>query len=740
MVDSLSDEGFVHFKRIFPRARKGVTAIEVPIQFHKVTPDNYLFGELYCIKAGCDCRMVKLQVVTSKLKPIAVIDFPLDIDSVELMPALSPGKKHGAAAPGLLEIFMDSLVDNPEWYRAMCKSYRAVRKKVEQKTYQGKRFPSSRCLEWLGEPEDDEDDEEFFTELKDLFSGMMTSVSSKTKPMPTVKALQDNLFSTPKNKIQLTDIIDAYSEQASDGPALEGKLDGPLRNLMRQNNAPEDLVCALVTSFQAGDDLKLEAISRILFDWLEILRTDIERRRPDADAIMDRLQTALARQVFHPEVDPGLGSEVTRILLSTRVEILPQLHEANSKRMSAMKAPEEVLGAEPKLALEQMLADFNNMGLTSSFELVDTLLPIMAVGDWTVQLEFYRHLLFSAHEIAREAVALMVFHPQREVREGVADLLAGIEGSRFSPVMLRRLIIARNWFPENMRNKLDQAINNARRARIECAPLAVPAKIQIYASVMDGANAQSFMALLPRGKGYLGFSIMLKTQHGVADAFILSLEDKEQLKELKRVMLADTGSIETARTYFDQRICQGLADGAAVDKVPPHWLVAIAEQLGNDRWKAIAFDCNEERQQLQQELTQKKRATALKANKEKALQASARWLPQHAFTGSWFEDDVEVDKLLDHFFTKSAGKQGADPVAQVVEKILETRRQRWLNRLVIATIWLKHAVKPPIPWEQMYHLAEAVADSSTPLQNIPLMRSIANSSIGAYWGRQKNRS
>jgi hypothetical protein len=743
MADSPVQGGFAHYKMIFPRARKGVTEVEVPVRHGKVEPDKYLFGECYCIATDCDCRMVKLQVVTSKLKPVAVIDFPLDIDE-DPPPELSPDDKQGAAAPGLLEIFIETLVDHPEWYRDLCKNYRAVRKKVDQKPYQGKRFPNSRYLQWWGEPieEDDEDfdEEKFFSEMQDLFGGLLKSEQKKSQKKRKVEPLQGTLFPEPKADVQLAELIDAYSGRLSAGLDLGGKRDGQLRNLMHQDQAQEALTTALVASFQSEDDLKLEAVSQILYDWLEILRTDIERRRPDAVEIMDRLQTALAQQVFHPDVDPGLGAEVTRMLLDTRVEILPQLHEANSQRMATMPVPEEMLGANPEEALERMLADFEGAGARSSFELVDMLLQMMAVGDREVQLEFYGHLFFSEHEIAREAAALMVFHPQKEVREGIAELLAGVDGACFSPVMLRRLIIARNWFPENIRKQLDQAINNARRARVECAPLAAPVKVQIYASVMDGANAQSIMALLPRGKGFLGCSVMLKTQHGVADAFILPLEDKYQLKELKQVMLNDTGSTETMKDYLDQRVCQGLADGAAVGKVPTHWLVAIAEQLGNDQWKAIAFDSEQQLQQLQEELTRKKRATVLEANKNKALQSSAQWLKRHAFAGSWFEDDVEVDQLLDKLFSKKPGKSTPDPVAQVIDKILEARRQSWLERLVIATIWLKYAVKPPVPWEQMYHVAVAVADSTIPLQHIPLMRSIAESSIGAYFGRKEDMS
>ncbi len=743
MENELVEQGSAPYQAIFPRSKKGIAELTVEHRVGKVKPGKYLFVEFYCVVEDCDCRQVVLMVVNEKYKPIAAITFPLDIDDPFASPFLHEEVKQTTAAKDMLEIFVDTIVAEPQWYRKMCQNYRAVRKKCDQKPYIGGRFPDSRYLEWLGEPveeDDDFDEEKFFNELHKLFDGLAKPKKKVAKKSPTAQHIQGSLFSESNEDVQIDELIGAYSDSLSTGFDLEKIKNVQLRHLMRQDKAPEELVATLVEIYQSENALKLEAISRILFDWLEILRTDMERRRPDAVTIMGRLQTALAQQVFHPDVDPALGAEVTRILLDTRVDILPQLHEANSTRMATMPVPEELLDADPEEALERMLADFAESGATSPFELVDMLLQMMAVGDREVQLEFYGRLFYSAHEIAREAAALMVFHPQQEVRQGVAELLAGAEGERFSSVMLRRLIIARNWFPESMRTKLDQAINNARRARIACAALAKPVKMQIYASVMDGANAQSLMTVLPRGKGFLGCSIMLKTGHGVADAFILPLEDKDHLKELKRMMLNDTGTAETSKTYLDQRICQGLADGATKGKVPTHWLVAIAEQLGNGQWKAVAFDCQKQLQQLSEELIKKKRATALEANKNKALELSSQWLKHHAFAGSWFEDDVEVDDLLDKFFNKKPSKNTPDPVTAVVDKILEARRQSWLDRLVIATIWLKYAVKAPVPWEQMYHVAAAVADSSVPLQEIPLMRSIAESSIGAYFGRKEDRS
>lgn len=742
MDKKLIEKGYFPYVAFFPRAKKGGVKVAMEHKFGKVNTGEYLFAEFYCATKDCDCREVSLVVLNEQRKQLAVIIFPLDIDLFAALPRLHEEIKQTSVAEDLLEIFVNTIVAEPHWFRAMCQNYRAVRKKVDGKPYVGERFPSSKYLQLLVEPfEDDDvdiDEEEFFAGLKGLVAGLTKADKKGPKKLPTTEHIQGNIFSAPREDVQLYDLISAYSNRLSTGLDLGEKCDAQLRNLMRQDHALEELVSALVESYRAEDDLRLQGASQLLYDVLEILRTDMERRRPGAAAIMNHLQTTLAQQVFHVNVDPGLGAEVTKVLLDARVEILPLLHEANSRRMAELTPPVELAAADQEVALEGLLSEFEKIGISSEFEMADMLLQMMAIGELDVQINLYERMFSSANALARETAVLMLFHPDARVREEVAEFIAGVGGADFSAVMLRRLIIVRNWFPENMRKKLDLAINNARRARVECAPLANPVKVQVYASIMDGANAQSLMVILSRGKGFLGCSLLLKNQHGVADAFIVPLEDKAHLRELKQVMNAETGSLEVARSYLNQRVCHALADGASAGKVPSHWLVAIAEQLGNDQWKAVALDCEKELQQLTRELQQKKRPAVLEMNKQKSLQQSSQWLARQGFAASWFEDDVEVDDLLNKYFNKNLAKNPEYAISHVVDKILESRRLNWQERLVVSTLWIRAALKSPISWEQMYYVAVTVADRSVPLKQIPLMRAIADNSIGAFFGRKRD--
>jgi hypothetical protein len=382
-----------------------------------------------------------------------------------------------------------------------------------------------------------------------------------------------------------------------------------------------------------------------------------------------------------------------------------------------------------------LFRSFEELEIDSPFEMLDAFLQMMAVGDAQVQVALCGEMFSAENPLVRDTAALMLFHPQAEVRAGVAQVLAEIDGGCLTPETLRRLIVARNWFPEPLRARIDQAVANARRARVECAPLPKRVTMTVYASAVDGAMAQTFQVLVPKGKGFLCCSIMPKKGAGVADAFLIPLPGKRERNEFLAMLRRETGAVEVSADYLHRRICQALADGAAQGKVPSHWLVAIAEHLGCDQWKAVPLDPAAELEALRAELEHRGGRLATDRYRQQAQEDAAAWTEEQPFAWSWFEDDAEVDAVIQETLGK---KRRPDPercLAAILKKILQPRRAQWLERLVLAALWLKAAKKPPVPWEQMVHVAEAIADETIPLEEIPLMVMIAGHSFGAYMGR-----
>ncbi len=729
MAKDVIEQGFAPYMVIFPKARKGWEEFELLEKSGKAKPGVYLFVETYCIEKDCDCRQVVLQVINKKQRTVAVIDFPLDIDSPFNRPRLNESVKQPPAAADFLELFVEILVDTPDWYRGMCQCYRAVRKKIDGRPYRGKRFPSKANLQYLSIPTGEGFEAAAEALLSDL-EGMFAVKDRRRKK--STENRQGSLFETEvlSDNGGIVAFAKAYRRDSSQYRSTPhgGKR---IQSLLQKDQSAEELVIYLIELYAAEDDDGLDSALLLLGEVMDMLRTDLERHRPLAEVRMELWQTALAQHIFTIDVDPELGAEITRILLNARVDILPQLHQANTDRMFEGAPPEGFSDIAPEVAIKSLLAEMEESGVNSSFEMVDVLLQMMAVGHAEVQLVLCEQMFYSDSTLAREAAMLMLFHPHEEVREGVADFLAGAEGEFFTSIILRRLIVTRNWFPEVLRKKLDQAIAHARRARIECASLNKPGKVQAYATAIDGANAQSLQIIIPRKQGYLGCSAMSKKDFGMADSFLLELENKRHLQEFLEMLTLETGGCEVSMNYIDERVCQVLADGSRNGKVPNHWLVAIAELLGRDQWKAIPFDVTTElgnlRGQLQKQHTTKKAV-------QNALRQSSRW-PEKAFAVSWFEDDSEVDNKLDGLFQGDDDDNSAAAVDLILEEILEPRRTEWLERFVLTATWLKAAKKPPIPWDQMCHVATAVAAVETSLKQIPLMKTIATHTVGAYLGR-----
>lgn len=726
--------GMVPYPLIFPDADEGVVGLTLPRKVGKAKAGEYSFVEAYCVDEECDCRRTVVFVINSKGKQAAVIEFGFDPDDPLAGPYLDEHVKQPTGAEDLLLIFVDLINDNPEWLKGMCRRYKQVRKKVDGRAYRGKPFPRPGSVERVAKPPE----ENPFADFQRLLEAAVRTPPVGGRKKKASAEAQGSLF--PEEAQALAGMAGWIERYLGDVPFdSHGARQTEVRGyLLGHDRAGDELAELLVSCFEMGrEEERLDAALRLLADVFEILRVELERRRTDAVRRMERWQAALARHVYAEGVEPHLGAMVTQVLLNARVEILPLLHEANSRRMLAGLEAEPEFAADPEKAMLDLLGELEEQGVGNPHELLDAVLQMMAVGDAEVQVNLCRLMLDIDHPVVREAAALMLFHPQTEVRSGVAQVLAEVAGDRLTPAALRRLIIARNWFPETLRGRIDQAIANARRARVECAPLPKRADMTVYASGIDGARAQTLQAMVPEGKGFLCCSLMPKAGAGIADAYLIPFAGKRERNEFLGILRGEVGALESTPDYLDRRICQALADGAEQGKVPCHWLVAIAERLGRDQWKAAPLDAPAELAGLRAALERRGDRFVTERYRHEALEASRDWPDSEAFARSWFEDDAEVDEVVTK--TKKSRRRNKESLAidAIFAEILEPRRQQWLERLVLTALWLKSAKKPPVPWEQMIHVALAVADEKLPLERIPLMETIVDISFIACEERLK---
>jgi len=706
-------------------------ALQLDRKSGKIPKGSYGFIEFYCTDKGCDCRRTTLFVLNEKMQEKAVISMGFDPDDDLAGPFLDDFHKQSPYAGQLLDIFVELINEYPEFLVSMHRHYREVRTRIEGKKYRGKAFPKPGTFELcVTDP----------PELPGGFMDIMKAMGAAgAVESPQLKKKKDTTVSS--NGIRgLADRYYATRDQSRFDihHAIQDEL---RRHILDHNTFAQEIADLLVELFSdlSTDDDRIDTALRLLFDILEILRVELERGRPGSRERIELLQNTLAQKIYVECGVTNLCAAVSHALLQSRIELLPVLHEANSQRLLLDAHSTGLRDSPPEEIMAGVFKSIEDMGVNTPFEALENMLQLLALGNPEMQTALCGEMLQAGSVLVRDTAALMILHPIPEVRLGVSRMLAH-GSSNITPETLRRLIITRNWFPEEIRKNIDQAVTTARRARIECAPLPKSLAATIYASPVDGAFAQSFMAVVPNGKGHLSCSVLLKRGIGVADSFIIPLQTKKELKSFLDMMKLEGAFLETSIEYFDQRLCHGLAEGAALGNAPNFWLAHVAEVLGKDQWKATVFDARHELALMRAELERGKPELLSNKSRRKALINSADWCDEHHFAASWFEDDAEVDKVIAAVFKKKGNKPDAEwsAVNVILESILEKRRQVWLERLTLNALWLKASKKPPLPWHQMFHLAEIVADRGFPLAEIPLMETIAIQSLGAYLSRRED--
>ena len=709
----------VPFQQIFSRSNDPYMEVTLLSKYGKAAKGAYTFVESYCTDKGCDCRRVTLLVLSPKGKLAAVIGFGFDPREPLAGPFLDGFHKQSASARDLLDIFTSRINEDTEWLGSMHDHYCQVRSQVDGKKYRGKKFPAPGSV--LREIEESPD---FAEQILARLAKDTEKPSGKRKP--SRKKGDDLLDAAPSprkgGKAGLLSLIDSMAKASTLGveqfiPDLEDEIRSMVLDRPEMDEELAELLPTIIPR-TTREESRINAALNLLSCLLEELRIDMERGRKGARERMERLQDSLARHLFNEGSDTNLCSAVGRTLLESRVEILPVIHEANRRRMLSFS---DETNEAPAVDISAYLGEsLMEMGITDPYEALGIILDQIGLLDPQYQIAIAGDMFASSDARMRDIAALMLFHPRQDVRSAVAAILSKAKGECISPETLRRLIIVRNWFPPEIRKELDAAISNARRAKVECATLKANTLHSVSATTIDGAGAQSLWIAVGEKKHFQLCNILWKQGVGVIDTFIHRLPS---VKAAERFMdglpdmmcFADVGP-----DYVDRAIGHALAVGSARGGAPHRGLLQIAESIGTDRWKAEPFDAERELALLRDEAHRSKPVMAA----SDALKESVDWPGWQDFADAWFEDDDQVDRVVLAAMKGKGGGKELRAVDGILREVLEPRRAVWLERLILMTRWLKSSHKPPVPWQQMFHLADSVA-SGVPLKEIPLMLSIA---------------
>lgn len=470
-------------------------------------------------------------------------------------------------------------------------------------------------------------------------------------------------------------------------------------------------------------DRSLTAAYALMFGHgLENLRYGVERRIAaalhQADALRDRLLTMGRDGAFSPEtlaiilaqydtaeLDPG--DDLRALTMALLGE------DAAADTALANESPPEAL-------LRQLAEVAAAMG--DEFELFEQLTGFAAPFS-DEQRAGFAALTF-APSVARlfEASVGWLLDPAAAVRAVIPALFQDRHRPRISGVMLRRLIMLRNWAPPADRPALDNAVKVSRKRGVAVTPLADRAVEDSFVSGWDGSGTQSLFILVKEGRKFAVASVLLKLEIGVRDAWVRRGLTKRQAMDMLGEVGGQIGLMPGAMSYAAVAIGHALTLNAECGAPPPFGLLDVVEAAGLAHVRPEAMTV----ESLLADMVSPTDAAALRY----ALHGSRLWHEMFPFAGSWFEDGAAVEAAMGRRRTASAAA-----VKAVFEQVLESRRRVWAERFLRTALTLRMISDPSGCWREMAIIANELLNAR-PLRDIPVMVNIAHLTVEAHLARR----
>ena len=466
------------------------------------------------------------------------------------------------------------------------------------------------------------------------------------------------------------------------------------------------------------DDDRAQFIEELVVG-LDSLKMDsnggIREAREKIQAIYDLLDQAIKGHSLHPTDMMMTG----KILADAGWDVPDSLKKAMADALQAPPPDTQVAGSDIVSSLLQV-ADQTGQNPFDVYEYVNSLLAGFPSEAGVMLLPA---MIAGKKAVINQAVAGFMSHPDAVFAQTAAEVLAA--SAKQTPVessQIERLVRMRPWLPQTRQGHLDATVRAMRSNALPPVKAETPKVIKCYVSVCDGTGTRSLFVTLRIDGGYQIATVMMKLS-GVAEAMVLPQMPKYQMDNIVGEMKSSMPTMETDLAGVTRMLQLAIADNFTTGTLPPFKLVEVVEKLGlgpihPDHASPMDIISN-----LLAGLPPEQ------TNQTAMARANADIL-DNEFKYQWFEAGAVLE---DSLYSVKGFKQR---VAKLMKTYLPERRQFWARQCAISALVMhgdenaRHA-----PWKQLALVGREIA-SDVPLDQIPLMKQVAEVSVQVFENRQ----
>ena len=362
------------------------------------------------------------------------------------------------------------------------------------------------------------------------------------------------------------------------GPSEEALAAGPI---LADAGATTEIIASLLAEARRKrpDDRLIAGYTFILESALGTLRL----QSSGGDIGADRAIAEVRQRLDDAVQKGGIAPEVLMLMARTfaRAELDPgrTLQQAMVTAMEAQSL--SVLTALTPAEISNHFAELAAVLDNDPFEIYAELATTAAAFPAEHHAAMADALAMSDSEAVQEAALGFALSPDPAVSS--AALVAVSQRGRTSLVsskVIDRLVRMRPWLSERRRPNVDTAI---RALRPKAAP---PLPVErweirgVLASLCDGAGSQSLFALAKRGRRFALASLLVKSEIGVADAWVRNGMTKAAADATIAEIVSGVEAVEVSISLLERRLADALAINVARDVPPPFGLLQVVETLG----------------------------------------------------------------------------------------------------------------------------------------------------------------